>query len=633
MRGVTTFGAFTTARLGIYAAQKGLDVAGHNIANINTEGYTRQSLQQVSLRTGNKDMYTSIYDAGTGSGALVTGISQLRDPFLDIRFRTEQASVGSLNVRLSGLNEISGILDEVGANDGDGILEAQFNDLVKQLQNLNTEHATENEYDSLVRSSADSLTRLFNNYAERLEKVAQNESESFKQDISNVNDILKNLQSLNDDIMSSEIHGDSALEMKDQRNLLLDQLSSYMKINVTYQPVSIGAGAKVDKLVIKTAGDTPRLLVDGGYATQLSLRENTPQLNPEYTGAPGSQKYLDAAGNPTDDAANAAMVADTNYDLDLAALQNSAGKTLAGSEAVALSDTELYGGLQSSRELLTEKGEFTTAGELMSDANAASKRGIPYYQNALDALARKFATVLNEANTGYLKDSGGFYLYKNGAGELTRLTKADGSALALEDMSEAQKATLLHTGKSGVLFSNGRDNLYQSGDADYNAKITEGITAANLTVSKLWNTGTVRIQNSYVQGAEKGETVNSSDNSNILHIISLMDSRQSYKPSDTVTGKVSEDDPFFEGSFQQMFNGMQATLAQDVKSTNTLLNNFTASASELNTSRDSVSGVDLNDEAMSMMTYQKSYAAACRLMTTLDEALNTLINNTGMVGR
>ena len=55
MRGVTTFGAFTTARLGIYAAQKGLDVAGHNIANINTEGYTRQSLQQVSLRTGNKD--------------------------------------------------------------------------------------------------------------------------------------------------------------------------------------------------------------------------------------------------------------------------------------------------------------------------------------------------------------------------------------------------------------------------------------------------------------------------------------------------------------------------------------------------------------------------------------------------
>ena len=154
-----------------------------------------------------------------------------------------------------------------------------------------------------------------------------------------------------------------------------------------------------------------------------------------------------------------------------------------------------------------------------------------------------------------------------------------------------------------------------------------------MTVSKLWNTGTVRIQNSYVQGAEKGEAVNSSDNSNILHIISLMDSRQSYKPSDTITGKVLEDDPFFEGSFQQMFNGMQATLAQDVKSTNTLLNNFTASASELNTSRDSVSGVDLNDEAMSMMTYQKSYAAACRLMTTLDEALNTLINNTGIVGR
>ena len=64
-----------------------------------------------------------------------------------------------------------------------------------------------------------------------------------------------------------------------------------------------------------------------------------------------------------------------------------------------------------------------------------------------------------------------------------------------------------------------------------------------------------------------------------------------------------------------------------------MLTNYVASATELNTSRDSVSGVDLNDEAASLMQYQKSYAAACRLMTTLDEALDKLINGTGVVGR
>ena len=54
---------------------------------------------------------------------------------------------------------------------------------------------------------------------------------------------------------------------------------------------------------------------------------------------------------------------------------------------------------------------------------------------------------------------------------------------------------------------------------------------------------------------------------------------------------------------------------------------------ELDSSRDGVSGVDLNDEAMNMMQYQKAYSAACRLMTAVDEALDRLINNTGIAGR
>ena len=82
-----------------------------------------------------------------------------------------------------------------------------------------------------------------------------------------------------------------------------------------------------------------------------------------------------------------------------------------------------------------------------------------------------------------------------------------------------------------------------------------------------------------------------------------------------------------------MLTNIGATLANDKKTTATMLTNYVASATELNTSRDSVSGVDLNDEAASLMQYQKSYAAACRLMTTLDEALDKLINGTGVVGR
>ena len=74
-------------------------------------------------------------------------------------------------------------------------------------------------------------------------------------------------------------------------------------------------------------------------------------------------------------------------------------------------------------------------------------------------------------------------------------------------------------------------------------------------------------------------------------------------------------------------------LAEDGKSTLEKLENYSAAAQDLAVSRGSVSGVDLNDEAMNLMQYQKSYSAACRLMTTLDELLDKLINGTGIAGR
>ena len=550
MRGVSTFGAFTMARLGIYAAQKGLDVTGNNISNINTTGYTRQVLDQISLRVGGKDRYSSTYDSRTGSGTLVTGISQIRDPYLDIRFRTEQASVGAMDAKLAGLEDLAGVLDEVADGEGDGILQAQFNDLVSQLQALSNGRVTD---DSLVRSSADSLVKLFNNYASRLEGIKEDYEDILEQDVKDVNNILTNIRELNESIQKSEIHGDSALELRDERNLLIDQLSEYMKIDVIYEPVQIGAGAAVDKLVIKTSGNPSRTIVDGSYAAELSMRKGT-------------------GGTAPDD----------NYNLDLGPLKDKQNRVLTG--AIELTDTELYGSIQSYRELLTEKGEFTdkVVVDKKIDLNATTKRGIPYYQNALDALARKFAQVLNDANTGTL----------------------GGAALG------------------GALFSTSSDG-----------NETNGITAANISISKQWSTGAISVQNSFAESASKPGQVNSGDFSNIEHIIVLMDGKQEYKPNEIEGDAVDGATPYFKGSFQEFLTSLQGTLAKDIKSTTTLLDNYSTAATELDTSRDSVSGVDLNDEAVNMMQYQKSYSAACRMMTTLDEALEKLINGTGVAGR
>ena len=114
------------------------------------------------------------------------------------------------------------------------------------------------------------------------------------------------------------------------------------------------------------------------------------------------------------------------------------------------------------------------------------------------------------------------------------------------------------------------------------------------------------------------------------HMVNLMDKDLTYNPQELVDDAVSDD--IFVGSFQEMLVNISAVLGNDTRSTTTMLNTYYNSAVELETSRDSVSAVDLNDEATGLIQYQKSYSAACRLLTNIDQALDKLINGTGTVG-
>ncbi len=288
-----TFDSFTTARLGIYAAQHGLRVTGNNISNINTAGYTRQRVDQVSFKTGGNDRYASFLERHIGSGALVSGINQIRDPYLDIRYRNTSSSTAYYDTKLSGLQEIASILDEVGkggsaadGTDGDGLLYAQLQDLMKQLRAYGASPTSDNN--TLVRTAAETLTMMFRNYAGRLEQVRLDTEKDLKANVEGANEVLRNIRDLNKSIRDAELHGDKALELRDERNRQIDALSEYMHIKVEYTMEDVGAGIQVEKLTISLANDNPdpkvdtdtSVLVDGLYATQLSIPEEKPYLNP-----------------------------------------------------------------------------------------------------------------------------------------------------------------------------------------------------------------------------------------------------------------------------------------------------------------------------------------------------------------
>ena len=356
--GIGTFGSFTQARLAIYASQTGLTVTGNNISNVNTLGYTRQRLDQKSLYNAGADRYYSTTGVKVGQGVLCYGLSQLRDPYLDIQYRSKSADVGAMDALLEGLNRIAGVLDEVGKGgelpEGKefGIIAAQFREIFSALNDLkgNTGH---NEYDVQVKSACQTLTNFLQSYSRGLEEQYNNTVQMFETNVDTVNTILTNIRNLNENIRQADIFGDDALEMRDERNLLIDQLSEYIKIDVSYSMEKVGVGAEVEKLTIKLGNSNPdsavhtdeTVLIDGIYSSQLSIdavlnkkaykymepdgtltnneaRAQVPARNPNSLLDPadpnydGVNLYLDKDGNPTANEADAKLVTNENPDYD-----------------------------------------------------------------------------------------------------------------------------------------------------------------------------------------------------------------------------------------------------------------------------------------------------------------------------
>ena len=557
------------------------------------------------------------------------------------------------------------MLDEVGkGDDAFGIIEAQLSDLVAKLRQL-SDQTGHSLYDIQVRASADTLTKQLNAYASRLQEVYKNNMASYQQDVSKVNGILTNIRDLNATIRKNEIHGDNSLELRDERNVLIDQLSQYMKIDVTYTTEELGGGQTVEKLIIKLGDANPdgkvggtdtTTLIDGVYGAQLSttqLLTMNPAADLKQPNGPTNQWYLDANGNATDKEEDAAKYDDPNLGLTVSALTDRKGAVMKDkdgkeSKAVDLADNDLYGALQSQRELLTRSGEFSTDAAIKSDPNAASQRGIPYYQKSLDLLARQFAQTLNAANQGYVYDEKGNYV-KGTMDADGKIARDNPSFFELKDPANPTKTHTLNRNdtmdnvpdwvkteieKSGAksiedyLKGNNGIKLGEplfSNRGDGND--TKDITAANISISAKWAEGPQIVRSFQLPSAM--DKIPSTESSNIDHMIYLFEKKQDYKPGTIQDDAKGKDVTMFTGSFQEMWSNIGSVLGNDMKVTSTLLDAYYASSVSLDTSRDSVSSVDFNDEAMNLMQYSKSYSAACRLMTTIDSVLDKLINGTG----
>ena len=227
----STFAGFTTAQLAMGASQRSIDVTGQNIANINTEGYTRQRLDVASLNLKNGSFYNSSNRTRVGYGVDMLGISQLRDPFLDAQYRSQIAKLGTTDAHAAGLEKLQVAFDESTTS---GVRDAFIN-LSSALQTLSKDDGYTKENDTVVRSRMQILVNLFREKAVSLQDIRENTREDFQStDIKDLNAALKNIAELNTSIKNSQVLGNNALELMDERNKLLDELGSYLPISVNY---------------------------------------------------------------------------------------------------------------------------------------------------------------------------------------------------------------------------------------------------------------------------------------------------------------------------------------------------------------------------------------------------------------
>ncbi len=256
---MASISSISKAVSGVVAAQKGLQVTGHNISNTNTKGYTRQQLLQSDspyLTIGSNGGYA----LKLGLGVTCDEIRQIRNDMADRRLRTENSVLHYYQKLNSATSDIESMFDEPYGS----TISEFLSDFWSQAQKLSTTPDGVEERMSFI-STAKVLMSKINVVTESLKTYQTKLNSDVKTTVNRINEILDGIRETNEKISIAEAGGENANDYRDQRNLLLDELSQYG--NVTYTE-------DADKrLLVKFEG---HIVVNKQLVTKLELEQTRP---------------------------------------------------------------------------------------------------------------------------------------------------------------------------------------------------------------------------------------------------------------------------------------------------------------------------------------------------------------------
>lgn len=255
----STFAGLSIATRGLNAAQAGLLVTNNNVSNAETEGYSRQTVNQSA--TGAAAIYVG--KGVLGGGVQVNSVDRVRNIRLDEKYWQENTDLGEWTKKADALTEIEEIFTS-STDDYSDLME----DFYGTLEDLST-NPSDTTARTTLRSVAEELCSWLNNAAEDLEQIQEDLNTEVVTTVAQINSYSQQIADLNDQIRLAAASGASTNELQDQRTLLVDKLSELVEIEVTQSTDDVA------EFTITTNGGT---LVSDGTAKLLETYQNTDGL-------------------------------------------------------------------------------------------------------------------------------------------------------------------------------------------------------------------------------------------------------------------------------------------------------------------------------------------------------------------
>ncbi|MCL2627842.1 MAG: flagellar hook-associated protein FlgK [Oscillospiraceae bacterium] len=573
-----TFFGVEIGKTGLTTSQFGLDATGHNIANVDTAGYTRQRIVSTA-----HDPFATIgrfAPAGqglVGGGVRVQILDQIRSAFLDRRFRTESTAHSYWETRSQSLTYIQSFFDNVNEKTSINYSLEKFFESMKTLAADPISGAPR----TLMQTAAMDLVQQLNMIFSGLVDLQKSEDTSVKTKAEDINTIAKDIAELNKSIYSFEITGMIANDLRDKRNLLVDQLATYVDIEYREYPDNWGHSL----FEIKVAGV---VLVDHDKTAELRTR-------PVANNIPGEPDVQEVYWyNVIDGTANSGMPLDFSK--------------ITGGQLRAHIDVR----------------------DGTGSATDSKLRGIPYYIEMINNLARSLVDEINQVHrqgwsdhpngskTGinFFYEDNAWVTWTNGTDILewdeTLGVWTDGVNIITQDpdtgefVDGAGEPVTGFTRQLDVSQINARD-----------IKLSDELIASAFNIAA----SDTKISRAGVGGSEDLQRHN---NKNMLELYRL------FSRTDIVVNVNGERVDI--GSFDDYASVIRFDLGNTLHTANQAKETNRILKLAADNQRTAIAGVSLDEEMVGLVKYQHAYNGASRVITAMDDALDRLINGTGRVG-